>query len=571
MDYIEKHKKCLDNLFPLFSRMDSDVSLYHLEPYVMGVLGTNLTAKGVHNVTMNDPNVFGGKAYGVLASADQQVVVEGKGMTDNETTYIEDFVNAVLWEIDQKLINRGRPQLYPWNCFHSCFRGRLASRNLVRYERGEVIFEVSPWDTRYVSFGFSPKGLDFAGLEMNRYAQSIKEQYGIDIDKETGKVVDLWTPRENIRIIGAEEKSIKHDYGEVPCLYIKVPSGSMFMDENNEEHEGESIYASNREIYKQLNKCASILMTQTMLSFKPSLVYKAAGGPGSEAPDEDPTRPSGVTVIGNDEDLGVLVTPDMRNAARQLLALLKAAAQKGSLSDLDYGNLTFPLSSVAIAKLTESKDQIFVPRLQALSIYYQQLSKMMIRQYIKKGMIFELGEEGHRKSYDPEKLKGNYTIKFKYFSQSAEQKIANLTVARAAYDIGMSKKYVFTHINKLQNPEGVIMERMAEDVERFSPEVLLYRYIRSLYNKDDKASGIEADILKRKLITMIRSGGAPQPEPKKEQRTQDLVPLMDGGGGGRGLLGKENLEPDELFNREEGEREQMAGTNQARRMEGQVG
>ena len=557
-DYKEKHRKCLGALSPLFARNDIDRDFYYLEPYIMKNLDGH-KARGIHNVTLNDLAVFGQKAVSVLSGTEQQIIVEGRGV---DTFYIEEFLRAVFWEIDQGLIRRGMQPLFLWNCFHSCLRGRLASRNLVRYEKKNVSFEVSPWDTRYVSYGFKQTGLDYAGFEMERYAKDIEAEYNISIKGEIGKVSDIWTPKENIKTIDGEERKIPHNYGEVPCIYVKVPSGSMFMDRGSEEHQGESVYSGARDIFRQLCKVASILMTQTMTGADPASIYSAEGGPGAELPDGNPLAPGQTTAIGINEKWTVLLTPDMRNATRHLLAVLEERLQRATVSNIDYGNLTFPLSSVAISKLSESKDQIYLPRYEALGRYYRQLSEMIIRQYIKKDMTFELGEEAHRKSYDPKKLEGHYTINFRYFSQSREQEIANLEIGRAAYDIGMSRLTIFADINKLKDPEGEIVKRRAEDVEILSPAIRVYRGIRDLIKEEQFT---EANMLKPTLRGLLTASGIPTPEERKPQRGKSLVPLMDGGGGGRRLLGGENLEPNEQLIREEEEGAQSAETNRMRR------
>jgi len=568
MDYFTNYETYKSDLNRLYKRMDEDKNLYQLEPYIMRTLD-NQEAKGIHNVTLNDPAVFGQRAIAVLSSAYQQTVVEGKGMTDRDTTYVEDFLNAVFWEIDDSLTKKGFTALYPWNCFHVCLRGRIGSRNLIVYNGNKIDFNLLPLDTRYTFYDFGDEGLEFLGYETKRRVSDINQEYGLNLYGTSDRVNDLWSKKENAVLVGGKQvKRKSHDYGEVPCIYVKVPSGSLFLDDNSEEHQGESIYSVNREIYNQLNKISSILMTQTMTSFEPGLIYKSESGARGEPPEKDPRTPGAVTVIGNREDINPIVTSDMRNAARNLLAMLEARAQRGSLSSLDYGNLSFPLSAVAITKLTESKDQIFVPRLQALSIYYQQLARMIIRQYIKKGITAEIGEEGHRKSYEPQRLEGNYTIKFKYFSQSPDQDIANYSIAAAAAPF-LSEDTIRRDVLKLQNPDGEKSKKMSEQAEKLDASIMLYRYIKGLI-EDERF--IEAKILKKKLLAMIKTSNIPVQTESNGKKTQsELLPLLSQGGGGRRVLGNENLEANEQFIREEEKNAQSAEINRTRRAgEGEI-
>lgn len=212
--------------------------------------------------------------------------------------------------------------------------------------------------------------------------------------------------------------------------------------------------------------------------------------------------------------------------------------------------------------MTETKDQIFVPRLQALSLYYQQLSKQIIRQYIKKGITAELGEEGHRISFDPAKLKGNYTIGFKYFSQSPEQEIANYSIAAAAAPF-LSGDTIRRDILKLRNPDEELSKKRSEMAEELDPSLRLYRYVRSLIEEE---KDMEAKILLPTLEALMKTrqlnlGGTQQ---QKSQGGQ-MLPLLSEGGGGRRPMASDNLEPNEMEVREEENRENMAAKNRTRR------
>ena len=253
--------------------------------------------------------------------------------------------------------------------------------------------------------------------------------------------------------------------------------------------------------------------------------------------------------------------------------MLEGRAQRGSLPSIDYGNLTFPLSAVAIARLTDSKDQIFVPRLQGLAMFYQRLARMIIKQFCMKGMETEFGEEGHRQSFSPEKLKGAYSIKFKYYSESPEQKIANFATASAAYNIGYSQHTIFTDILRNPNPMGEILKRRSEDAEDLEPIFKLHNTVLALINAEKY---LEAKIMADTVVNMIKSRRLQAANPqqaitsgngggqKRIQGNSELIPLLESGGGGR-RAGLDDLEPDERAERDAEKRQQMAETNRTRR------
>jgi len=246
---------------------------------------------------------------------------------------------------------------------------------------------------------------------------------------------------------------------------------------------------------------------------------------------------------------------DIKQATRLFYALLLGAVQRGSLPNIDYGNLTFPLSAVAISKLTSQKDAIFSPRLQAISIFLRKLHYMIRDQYVQGGYEAELGEEGLERTYKASDLDKKYKISYKFHSVSPEQDIANYAVAQQALAIGMSRESVYTNIVKLQDPMGEIMKSRAERAEQIDPIIALFRYGHALIDQKTEESFLEADLVAAKIENLIRQPQvAPEPQkPKVEGKS--LVPLLEGGGQGRAtpMAGEEGMvnAPEEMLRREE--------------------
>jgi hypothetical protein len=564
----------------LTMRQDEDKELYYLAKYKMKYLDGKEVPEGkVHNVTLPDPALFAYRANAIIASAIQQIVVKGKGMSDAETSYIEDFISAVLYEIDSKLGDQGTAGHFPFNTEQMDIRGRCAARFLFRKEKGKLVADYSRWDTRFVTFRYDRQGLKWAALKTPRCREDIISEYpNADVQGESEYVIDWWGRKKNEVWIGSNiEHTRGHDYGEVPVVYSTCPAGSMLFDSDAISHEGESLFALVRDIYPELNKAASVLQTLNMMSFQEPMQYESEEGETATLPEKPPYGVGMVVAVEKGGGFKKMPVEDMRNATRHLLAMLEGRSQRGTLPAVDYGNLTFPLSAVAIGKLTESKDVIFVPRLSGLAMFYCRLARMMIRQYLMRGMASEFGEEGNRKLFSVDKLKGSYSIKFRYYSQSPEQQIANYAVGSAAHNMGMSLKTVFTDILKLPNPMGEILARKAEDAENLDPILKLHNYTLSLLEQGGR--DIDAMILSDQVVAMIKQRRIGMANPAQaatgEGKTrqigqgEQLVPLLTQGNGGR-RLGINELEPAEQAERGEEKKAQMAEVNRTRR-EGEKG
>lgn len=572
--YWQKVQDKEGELSDLYARMDTDKDLYYLDAYKMKYLdGKEVPKTQVHNLTMNEPALFAHRAIAILQSAFQQIEVEGKGMTDSQTSFVEKFCEDMTAEADNRLSNRGIPSHYAWNCEHMAIRGRVACRVLVREDKktGALIPDVVPLDTRYVTFENDMDGLLWLAYETYRSADKIEQEYGTAYrPNSAASVLDIYTRQHNeVWIDKRKVKEQAHPYqGEVPAIYERAWAGSMLADSDAISHEGESIFALNRNLYPEFNKAMSVLQTLNMMTFLAPLQYQSEAGAAAELPDQPPYGVGAVIAVEKTGGFMPMPITDVRNATRYLLANLQGALQRGSLPNVDYGNLSFPLSAVAIARLTESKDQIFVPRLQALAMFYRKLYRMIIRQVRGIGHSIEVGEEGHKGKYDPKKLQGDYQIYLRYYSQSPEQVIANYQVAQAAALAGVSRDTIFRDILRFPNPHDELLKRQAEDAEEFVPTLKLYRYVQALW---ERGRATEANIIEPVLLQMLAQQGQQQPAPVaggKKQAPVDLVPLLEGGGG-RTRPEMEGAE--ETMVREEGERQQMAETNRGRRqMEGEV-
>lgn len=562
----------------LVSRMDDDRDLYWLAEYKMKFLdGQEVPAVKVHNVTLPDPALFAYRANAIISSALQQIVVKGRGMSDAETSYIEEFLTAVLYEIDSSLGNQGSPQHFPFNTEQMDIRGRCAGRFMFYKDKGELKTDYKEWDARFVTYRYDTKGMRWGALKIPRCKEDLIAEYP-DADQyiqgESEMVIDWWGRDRNEVWIGSNQiRNRPHPYGEPPVIYQTCPVGSMLFDSEAVTHEGESLFALTRGIYPELNKAASVLQTLNMMSFQEPMQYESEAGENATLSEKPPYGVGMVVAVEKGGGFKKMPIEDMRNATRHLLAMLEGRGQRGSLPAVDYGNLTFPLSAVAIARLTESKDVIFVPRLMGLSMFYRRLARMIIKQYLMKGIAGEFGEEGNKKVFSIDKLNRSYNIKFRYYSQSPEQQIANYAVGSAAYNIGMAQHTIFTDILKLPNPMAEIMKRKAEDAENLDPILKLHNYILALLEQGGRE--FEAMILSDQVVAMIkqrRIGMASPTEavtgerkPQQIGQGEQLVPLLTQGGGGGKRLGIKELEPAEQEERGEEKRGQMAEINRGRR------
>lgn len=561
-----------EEMKPVFDRNDEDEKLYLLNPYEMYQLSPNQTKKmlNVANITLPDPLLFITKAIAIIGGATRQAMIEGRKLNDKQTTIKEKFLEDIYYMVDERLPKRQYPNMDAFINEQICIRGRIVGRSCIAIDQGKgFIPDILPLDARHYVDETDGNDMIWAAPTFRRSKAQVEQQYQKEGDRKVNmdkypEVIDFWDNKQNIVFVDKQIiREQPNPYGYVPFVSIICPIGSFLNTKDAEKHEGESILWANRELWPEMNRCATILQTLNVNSLFAALQYASKKGEGADKPKKSPYQQR----VVHDVEIGGGYLPmpmsDIKRATNLVYALLEGRLQRGSLSAIDYGTLTFPLSAIAITRLTSSRDDIFLPRIQAIALFYQALSRMIIKQCINLGEKLELGEEGNRNEYTKADLEGDYTIKYRFFTDTAEQRVANLTIANASRGV-LSDDTIRSDVLKLQDPDGERVKCEAEQAERVDEVLFLYRRARSLLEEKDgkkptPQAQIEARILKDRIVTILeqrRKLGELSPIEKKEgdevQPGRGVIPLLGeargGGGQGRTLEPEEPEEAKEVVN-----------------------
>lgn len=570
---IDKRKDMGD----LFKRNDDDMKTAILDPYKMTNLDGQPTPDTI-NVTMNEAMVFANRCVAIMNGANMQRIITGKNLSDKETTTLENFYSDIYYANDLMLANAIFTSLYGFLIEQILHRGSIAARILIREDGDKFFPEIFPLDTRYFMYETDTTGLIWGGYETTRTKAQIERDYGIVIRSgKTATVTDFWDDTVNEIYIARQpyvigndperypERPTKHGLGYPPLIFQKSGAGlQSFMDSGILKYQGESIFAPNRGLIPELHRAASIMMTLTDLSFEGALtLHREEIGGGK------PKSPYGrrkVTELLVTEGYKQVPVADVKNASRLLYNMLVGALQRGGLPNIDYGNLSFPLSAVAISKLTATKDAIFTPRLNALALFYRAASQMIKKQYIQGGYSVEIGEEGEEREYSNSDIDKKFSTKYEFHSVSPEQDIANTAIGQQQLAMGISRHTVYSETLKYNDPEGEINKGRDEKAEAGDIAITLNRRLRSLADKDGKfnehlGKDIEAEMILQQLEVVLRDrarGGAMGLEPTRGglgagmESIKPMLPLLEGGGAGRMPAGEEEMmEPEESDRRGE--------------------
>lgn len=545
----------------LFKRMDDDRKLAILDPYIMKNLDHQPTPD-VINVTMNEAKVFLDRSASIMNGANMQRIVYGRGLSDNDTTTIENFYEDIYYANDLMVANVFFTSLYGFLIEQILVRGAIAARCLMREDGDKFVPDISPIDTRFYFYETDSQGTIWGAPETTRTKAQIERDYGIVIRAKSALVTDFWDDKYNDVYIASQlykggsqtndsgkypERPREHGLGYPPFIFQKSGAGlQSLMDVGGLKYQGESIFAPNRGLIPELHRAASILQTLTAMSFEGSVIANVEDPNGGEpVPNLFGLRK--VTEFAINEKISLVPINDVKNATRLFYNMLVGALQRGALPNIDYGNLSFPLSAVAISKLTATKDAIFIPRLNAIALFYRALSQMIKKQYAQAGYKVEIGEEGYEREYSTVDIDKNFATRYEFHTVSPEQNIANSAIAQQQLTMGVSRHTVFSETLKYNDPEGEINKTRDEKAEAGDIAITLNRRGRSMADRDGvfptkTGTDIEAEMILQQLEMVLRERAMGNPmglAPQQGgigtgQQGKPLVNLFDKQGGGGG-------------------------------------
>ena len=491
----------------MFNRMDDDRDEAICTKYVM-VDAEGKAAKGVSNVTLPEPKAFLEKCSARLAMAECQTVVDSDKLDDSKTSKIEQFLDDVNFESDMILSRKGQKDTRSQLAELVCLRGPIAKQLLLRMDGENLICDKRVLDTRYLLYEASENGVLWAAPMMIRSAWDIANEYDYEIQGDTAEVKDCWDDNENVIFI--DNKPIltrPNPYGFCPFI-VQIPACGLSIQEKDYfKYRGESIFSLLRNdrgesIFDECNFIASILKTMSCDLTKPALMLRNEDGTITLL-EEYPGDPGSVTSLGKAK-LELIPKRDMTNAARYYKEIIELNKQLSTYTILDFGSTTLPLSGAAITKLAETKGELLMYRLNAIAQLMQQDARMTIKQF-PKGKTVKIGEEGHKRTYKAGDLDGEYTIKYRFWSNTKEDMSADAAIAGALKGF-YSEDTIRRDYMKSKNPDLEAQKLDAEQLENDNEIIRMQRQLKALIIQADKdpQKNLEAWILLDKIVNLIK-------------------------------------------------------------------
>ena len=494
-----------------------------------------------------DASMFARRVESALNSAIEQEMVTSESKRF-DTAYVEGFIKGGYRGADKLLSLRG---LYPLNPFldqQNCRRGSSACRFWFRIENGELIPDIMPWDTGYFVCANDSKGIAYTGYKTFRSWNQIMAEHPevgeIVKGKENSKDIEvlnilardtneLWVDNTNI-------KGVKNGLGYVPIVYRRVPMGSMLLDKDSIKFQGESILGPMRDTILELANLYSIIASLDLqeldhaLQTKKSIATMTPKSRENDIPTVDQlTEPGKANEV--EDYWQKMPIGELRSQAEMRFKMLQERLDNYMWNPK---NFPAPRTATEIMGQAQEQDTTTMPRLANRGLLKADGAGMFIRQTIKEAEKYGLVDvKMDGKSYQVSKLKGEYTIEYKY-----SYKDARVDAARQSVAVGWRgmrpDSWILRNVVMSEDPDEEERDLAAEKARRESPlldlDWKITKLLESADNGDPYAEG-QAIQLAMQWIPMARQAmqGLLSPAPKEEVTpTQAAVPMLPVGASG---------------------------------------
>jgi len=431
---------------------------------------------------------------------------------------------------NERLDNIGEPSLLMSLAWQSVVLGRIAIRVLV-YQDEDINWDYRPLNPRFLTFSFGNKDLLWANYESFRSAESIKEEYGVDISDESGiSVYDYWDKEHNVRFLSKNRQLLsvwKNAIGEVPIIIRPVGIGI------EGKQEGQSIFNNVKVPFRKLNLMTSIAATHAhKLAANPE-VYKY---PSGEEPvvEVDTIRAGGLIKIPNTHSIEGLRVPDIPSSLMMMISNLQRGIEKVTYHELNPDDSAH--SGAGLRILGQDKMDVLTPRMEALNSVYQRICRMIKKQIIAQKLVVPVKTVVNNtySIFDmvPDLLDNDFYVYAGLVRQDVYDDIEALQRAQMLMQLRLkSREDVIENVMREQDTQTQLAKMDIEDIEAMMPELKLKRAIK-IYKERGMAeeAGMAEEQLgmiefqKRaqieQMFTQGQQGGVP---------TKEALPIQQGG------------------------------------------
>ena len=493
----------MDNIdlnLPKFSqlraRMDRRMRLYHLHRYVMKDKLTNTPIKGAYNVTLNDPRVFADTLISILQS-DKRII----DITDTDATKQveqEKSYDRWLYANDVRLSDEMIEALDFCYRYFGTLEGWIGCLCLLKYDSDLDLYQpwIQPIDVRWATWEVGGRGLAQGSYKIRMDKTQAEDTYK---KKLAGKKRDVyfdvvWDTQDyglfesapGAQGLGQKITTVHHGMGICPILIRPIPTSPMTITNGYLQsaagpggsdafalaQQGQDVYAGSEDIIEYMNDITSVWATVDRMQFLAPLIYKGR----SATPELFPGTPGTTTKVNPGETIEPLQLKDFSPAAQNLVAQMFARWERATMSSINYGQMSFELSALAVADVKNDKDKKAVPIRKGISEMHRRQYDCLRYQLLHTPYATKIDEKDEDWAFkiDKKLYEEQPTFNCRFFSISPQENIANTQLAQQQVNIGLPRKWTWRNTIQVENPDELDREAKQERAYQICPEAEIY-------------------------------------------------------------------------------------------------
>lgn len=470
----------IKNFEPLWRRMDEDLNLYYIEKFFLeDKAGKPL--EDVSNITLNDPRVFGDAAMAILSLDKRTTDITGVDASIQDK--LEQEIEKYLYVNDESLSDELIEPLDTCFNFFSLFRGWIGALPLMYKDGDKYLPTIRPLDPRWMTWEVGKKGFRQASYRFRvgrlEAEETYKKTLGTKADVELSCVWDdkefnIFQSTDGRIASGAIPlKTVTHNLGFCPVIVVPVPTQPLLIGTGKDygealSRQGESVYAPVRTLIPALNEVASIWATINKQQFMTPLAYTGTRDLKGES-----IFGFGIVVqLNENEKLEPIPLRDMTPSAQALFGQLFARWERATMSSVNFGQLSFELSALAVADVKSDRDKVIVPRRKVKTVAYRKICSALRRQITEHCFEADIDKEDAIE-IDKDIFKDKFSVNFTYDSISPQENIANAQLAQQLKAIGFPDEWIFRNVMRVEDPSGMLRDAKLQRLYSILPTLEL--------------------------------------------------------------------------------------------------
>jgi hypothetical protein len=485
-----------------FIQQDEDLNLWRLKKYQLEEVSTfasELNPQDWPSVTLNGPRTLWHAVRRAATSNDPQFSISLAALDPSDLDVYEAQMKEValherfargLWQaVDEQRIKRGQMRFQHQLAFDVAIRGGAVCRVWFD-EDNEYPFSIQLWDPRTVVTEGGLNSLVFASHHYRMPLYDLRESWPAakDLDRISAdgeglaEVYDVWWLQDGtvFNTVSSQGVVLK-DPQEMPIDHLPIylvrmagPDVEAVYDQQGTTQRTldawETIYSANREIYRWMNRIASLYGIFLRDAAIGSKIVRGKSAPQDPAQVKRGLKPFGF-LAGEDIQVENVAPVQMATEAQQFFAFMQGEEQRGGVPYSTFGNVPFALSGFAINQLQGALSLIVAPVIDAMQWVYRLCTDEAISQFKRRGsrrpiVIKGTGYRDGRRQLFMEEIK-KAQLRDKYFLEVTIKpelpidRLQNAQIAQAWTSIGVDPITILDEVLNLEDPAGILKRSVA--------------------------------------------------------------------------------------------------------------